>query len=106
LHPHIELFIPIGYGINPLTGKEIEGAGVTPDICLPQEHAFLAAYQMALKLTLAGLHESPVVPIQALAKEIQASLKNLDSSHKYCPQCGYQNTHSRNSCKNCDAPLL
>lgn len=106
LHPHFEAFIPIGYGINPVTGREIEGEGVTPDICLPQEHAYLAAYHLALEHALAGLRESPAAPFHALAKEIQVSLKSLDSSHKYCPLCAYQNTLSRNTCKNCQESLL
>lgn len=106
LHPHFEAFIPIGYAINPVTGKEIEGVGVTPDICLPQEHAYLAAYHMALKLALAGLRESPAAPQKSLAREMQITLQNLAASHKFCPHCGYQNSPTRNKCKNCDELLL
>ena len=44
LHPHFEAFIPIGCTINPVTGTNWEGSGVTPDISIAQEQAFKAAY--------------------------------------------------------------
>lgn len=106
LHPHFEVFIPVGCTINPVTGKDIEGSGVTPDISVPQEHAFLAAYSMALKVVLASLSESPTGAFKALAKEAQTALKDLTSHHKICPQCGYQNALYMIRCKNCDELLL
>lgn len=80
LHPHFEAFIPIGRTINPVTGTNWEGVGVTPDISIPQEQAFKAAYHMALQSILASLGESPSGPFQALAEEAQAALKNLGAS--------------------------
>lgn len=77
LHPHFEAFIPIGRTINPVTGTNWEGVGVSPDISVPQEQAFNAAYHMALQSILASLGESPSGSFQALAEEAQAALKNL-----------------------------
>ncbi len=80
LHPHFEVFIPIGCAINPVTGKRIEGVGVIPNISVPQEHAFPAAYNMALKGVLASLSEFSTGPCKVLAKEAQTALNNLVSS--------------------------
>jgi hypothetical protein len=91
LHPHFEVFIPIGRTINPVTGTNWEGAGVTPDIPVPQEQAFKAAYHMALESILASLGKSSSGSFKALAKEAQTALKDLASNQKICPKCGYQN---------------
>jgi hypothetical protein len=77
LHQHFEVFIPIGRGINPVTGEDIEGIGITPDIAMPQEHAFTAAYKMALKDVLVSLGGSPAGSFKALAEEAQTALKDL-----------------------------
>ncbi|NTV38124.1 MAG: S41 family peptidase, partial [Anaerolineales bacterium] len=45
LHPHFEAFLPIGRVTNPVTGTNWEGKGITPDISVPQEQAFTAAYR-------------------------------------------------------------
>lgn len=105
LHPHFEVFIPIGRAINPITGKDIEGLGVTPDIALPQENAYWAAYHMALKEVLATLSKSPSEAFKAVAEEAQAALDHLASSQTICPKCGYQNPLHKIKCKNCDEPL-
>ena len=105
LHPHFEVFIPIGYVINPVTGKSIGGVGVIPDISVPQEHAFPAAYRMALKVVLVNLSEFNAGPYKVLSQEAQTALNNLESSQKFCPKCGYQNPLDINRCKNCDELL-
>ena len=105
LHPHFEVFIPIGRTIDPLSDMDWEGIGFTPDIAIPQEHAFKAAYHMAFKSILARLGESPSGPLKALAQEVQTTLKNLEADQKFCPKCGYQNLLHRIRCKNCDEPL-
>jgi len=105
LHPHFELFIPIGRAINPVTGKDLEGAGVTPDISIPHEHAFLAAYHMALQAVLTNLSASSAVPCGVLAKEAQAALSELETNQKICSRCGYQNPLYYVRCKNCDEVL-
>jgi C-terminal processing protease CtpA/Prc len=80
LHPHFEAFIPIGRGIDPVTGKDLEGIGVIPNIIMPQEHAFLAAYNRALVEVLGSLGESPAGSCKALAKEAQMALNDLESN--------------------------
>ncbi len=75
LHPHFEVFIPIGRVINPVTGTNWEGAGVAPDISVPPEQAFDVAYQMALQSILTDLSESLSGPDKVLAQEAQEALK-------------------------------
>jgi len=74
LHPHFEVFIPIGRAINPVTGTDWEGIGVTPDISIPPEQAFKAAYNMALQSIVASLGESPSGPFKVLSEEAQLAL--------------------------------
>ncbi len=105
IHPHFEVFIPVGRAFDPLTGKDLEGIGVTPDITIPQEQAFTAAYFMALRTIVTGLGESSSAPFQKLVKEAQTALAAMESNHRICPKCGYQNALFRISCKNCEQPL-
>lgn len=105
LHAHFEVFIPIGRGTNPITGEDLEGVGVTPDVAIPQEHAFLAAYHRALKDALASQISSSSVAIKALAQETQSALDNLAPNQIVCPTCGYPNPQFRATCKNCDQTL-
>jgi hypothetical protein len=79
LHPHFEVFIPIGRAINPITGTNWEGTGVTPDIYIPQEQAFKVAYTIALKSIIGNLGDSPLRPLKNLKEEAQAALKNLET---------------------------
>ena len=78
LHSHFEVFIPVGRTINPITEANWEGSGVAPDVSVPQEQAFKAAYTMALKSIVASLGESPCGPFKALAEEAQTALKSLE----------------------------
>jgi hypothetical protein len=79
LHPHFEVFIPIGRTINPLTGTNWEGCGVSPDISVPQDQAFKVAYKQALESIQAGLGESPSGPDKALAEETGRALEGIES---------------------------
>ncbi len=76
LHPHFEAFIPLGRGINPVTGTDWEGKGVIPDIPAAEEQSFEVAYQMALKSILESLGESPSGPMMAYANEVKMALRN------------------------------
>jgi C-terminal processing protease CtpA/Prc len=98
LHPHFEVFIPIGRAIDPLTGSNWEGTGITPDISIPQEQAFNAAYHKALTSILTNIGNNN-------AEEIQTALKQLTANQKFCARCGYQNPLHRARCKNCDEAL-
>jgi hypothetical protein len=48
VHAHLEATIPVARGVNPISGTNWEGTGVTPDIEVPAEHARRYAYQLAL----------------------------------------------------------
>lgn len=76
LGPHFEAFIPIGRAISPVTGGDWEGTGVTPDIIVPQEQAFAAAYRLALEAILAGLEDAPAGPNSELVEEIHRALND------------------------------
>ena len=43
VHPHLELTIPTGRAMHPVTGENWEGVGVAPDIAVPAEDALAAA---------------------------------------------------------------
>jgi Peptidase family S41/N-terminal domain of Peptidase_S41 in eukaryotic IRBP len=105
LHPHFEVFIPVGRAFDPATGRDLEGTGVTPDVCVPAEQAFLTAYHMALEKVLAGLGEPASGPHKALAEEARLALEEQGANVQFCPLCGYQNPLSFGKCKNCDAEL-
>ncbi len=87
IHPHFEAFIPVGRAFDPLTGNDLEGLGVTPDISVPAEQAFLAAYHMALERVLADLGKSPGGPFKALAEEVRAALEEQSTGQFFCPSC-------------------
>jgi hypothetical protein len=69
VHPHLEASIPVARGVNPISGGNWEGTGVTPDICVPAEQAHERAYHLALEqvTTLPG-------SIGAEARQALASL--------------------------------
>lgn len=71
----VEMCIPMGRAINPISGTNWEGTGVTPDIELPQEQAFQAAYQLALREVLNRIEGQPSGPYQALRDEITKNLE-------------------------------
>jgi hypothetical protein len=79
IHPHFEAFIPIGRTINPLTGTNWEGCGVTPDIQIPQAQSFNVAYKLALQSILADLSEASSEPERKLKDEAQAVLSGLEN---------------------------
>lgn len=49
LAPHFELFLPIGRTIDPQTGDNWEGVGITPDMVAPAEQALAVALQQVRK---------------------------------------------------------
>lgn len=80
LHSHFTAFIPNGRAINPITGTNWEGTGVTPDISIPQEQAFRMAYSMALKSIIENYAEATPRPFNLLKEEARAALKDLEVS--------------------------
>ncbi len=75
LHPHLELFVPIGRAVNPVTGTNWEGWGVLPDIAVPSEQALSVAYRLALESVIKGIGEPTAAPLQVLRKEAQKALE-------------------------------
>jgi hypothetical protein len=49
VHPHLEATISVARGINPISGGNWEGVGVTPDVAVPAEQALERAYELALE---------------------------------------------------------
>lgn len=78
LHPHFEVFIPVGRAINPVTGDNWESSGVLPDIQVAAEEALNVAYRLALESVLADLGEADSGPLGALRAEAQAALRDLE----------------------------
>ncbi len=79
LHPHFEVFIPIGRTTNPMTGTDWEGTGVTPDIAISPEQALKAAHTLALKSVIKRLGGAASGPSGQLVKDAQAALKELET---------------------------
>lgn len=80
----LSVFISDGTPINPITGKNWEGAGVTPDVAVPVAEALTRAQQLAFaklataplgepaltenRWTLEALSPAPAIGAQALAR--------------------------------------
>ncbi len=78
LDPHFELRVPTGRAINPITGTNWEGTGVTPDIAVDAAQALDTAHRAALQAILDGLLEEPSEAEAALAAEARRALANLE----------------------------
>lgn len=80
LHSHFDVFIPSGRAINPITGTNWEGVGVTPDIPIPREQAFRMAYKMALRSVIESYSEATSRSFNVIKEEAQAALQDLEAS--------------------------
>lgn len=74
---HFGMFVPTGRAISPITKTNWEGTGVTPDVSVPTDQAFVVARLMALKKSLATLtnpdfKEGVQDEIAKLEKELSA----------------------------------
>jgi retinol-binding protein 3 len=77
--PHVGARIPVGRAVNPISGTNWEGTGVTPDIAMPQEEALRTAQILALRHVLEQAGEHPAGPLADLVQEAQAELAALES---------------------------
>jgi hypothetical protein len=77
LHTHFEAFIPVGRAIDPVTGGDWEGRGVTPDVPVSAEQALAAAYRLALAAVIEGLGAADSGPLGALLEEARGALAEL-----------------------------
>jgi C-terminal processing protease CtpA/Prc len=80
LHPHFEVFIPVGRAINPITNQNWEGSGVAPDVSVPQDQALNAAYKLALESIIENIGEPASGPFSQLSEEAQAALDEMEDS--------------------------
>ena len=48
LDQHFLVFVPLGQGVNPVTGTNWEGVGVKPDITVPADMALTKAHAIAI----------------------------------------------------------
>jgi Peptidase family S41 len=58
LHPHATIRVPVARSVNPVSGTNWEGVGVTPDVVVSAGEAFDEAYAAALRSVLARLGDS------------------------------------------------
>lgn len=79
LHSHFDVFMPNGRAIDPITGTNWEGIGVTADISTPQERAFQMAYSLALKSILEKYGKATSRSFNLIREEVHAALKNLET---------------------------
>jgi hypothetical protein len=54
VHPHLEATIPVARSVNPVTGGNWEGTGVTPDVAVPAADAPRVGYRLALDHVIAA----------------------------------------------------
>jgi hypothetical protein len=80
LHPHFEVFIPVGRVTNPITGGNWEGCGVLPDIPVSPEQALKVAYKMALQSIIESMCEPVSRPLSLLLNEAQTALRDLENT--------------------------
>ena len=78
LDTHVELFVPSGRPVNPISGTNWEGTGVIPDIEVPKEQAFDLAYRTALQAVLEKLNDNPANHLKRLGEEIRVKLAELE----------------------------
>ncbi len=58
MHPHLEVTIPTGRAIGPLSGANWEGVGVQPDIEVPAGQALERAHELARAAIHPVLHQA------------------------------------------------
>ncbi|MGD8753692.1 MAG: hypothetical protein PVG14_19845 [Anaerolineales bacterium] len=73
----VEVFVPIGRAINPITDNNWDQKGVVPDIASPPKQAFIVAYKTALESLIDGLDDYASDPFHHLAEEVKATLDEL-----------------------------
>lgn len=71
LDAHFTVYIPNGRSINPITGTNWEGCGVTPDIAVPRDEALPTAHRLACQHILTLSQTFPRTVREALREEIQ-----------------------------------
>jgi C-terminal processing protease CtpA/Prc len=70
----VEIGIPFARSVNPVTGTNWEGTGVTPDVAVPEAEARDVAYAKALRHVLAAADVPP--PVKHEAREALTELES------------------------------
>lgn len=78
LDQHLEVFIPIGCPTHPITKRNWEGIGVTPDVQSAPEKALMVAHKMALTSIIESLSNSTLEPLKELLAEAQEVYKEFE----------------------------
>ncbi|AWS48464.1 S41 family peptidase [Streptosporangium sp. 'caverna'] len=73
--PHLKSSVPSGQAVNPVTGDNWEGTGVTPDVAVEAEEAFERAYALALRHVLSLGEEGARHQVATEAREALAGLR-------------------------------
>jgi C-terminal processing protease CtpA/Prc len=77
LTPHFAAFIPGGRAINPISGTNWEGTGVSPDIAVPAAEALTVAQRLALGAIIERKPSAEDRDDRALADEAREALAGL-----------------------------
>jgi C-terminal processing protease CtpA/Prc len=77
VHPHLEASVPIARAVNPVSGTNWEGTGITPDLEVPADAAFAVAYGRALDHVV-GLSDG--AGRREVTEEAQTALAGLDAA--------------------------
>jgi C-terminal processing protease CtpA/Prc len=77
LQQHFEAFIPIGCPTHPITKRNWEGLGVTPDVPASPEQALKIAHKMALESIIETLGDPLSEPLKILLIEARVAYKEL-----------------------------
>ena len=79
IHTHFDIRVPTARAINPITGTNWEGSGVTPDIAAPQPDALGVAYREALKHIIAQEQPDTSGPDRTIIAEARAAHQALET---------------------------
>jgi len=77
LHQHFEAFIPIGCLTHPITKRNWEGIGVTPDVRASSERALKIAHKRALESIIETLGDPLSEPLKVLLVEARVAYEEL-----------------------------
>ena len=88
LSEHVRAALPTGNALNPRTGTNWEGCGVTPDIQVPHEQALRVAHIAALKHLQNAINTYPAAIQSNLAEEVQVALAQYERGEEEvgCPR--------------------